>query len=127
MIRQDRTTNWRWAVAAASCAMVAGSLLSLTAFTQRGGVGQATAVRGPSGEVWGFTDTAFNPNTRWRIHLPGTSQFFGSAWSCTTAPNCMAPRRRLQRPTCTPRTIRSCLCNCKGGRAFAIGTSGFAA
>jgi hypothetical protein len=33
----------------------------------RGGV-QGTPVTGPNGEVWGFTDTAFNPDTRWRIH-----------------------------------------------------------
>jgi hypothetical protein len=25
-------------------------------------------VRGPNGEVWGFSDTAFNPKSRWRIH-----------------------------------------------------------
>ena len=89
MIPQDRTANWRWAVAVISCAMVAGSLLSLSAFTQqgglapaqsnagrgaRGGVGQGTPVRGPNGEVWGFTDTAFNPNTRWRIHDPDRPQ-----------------------------------------------------
>ncbi len=33
----------------------------------RGGV-QGTPVLGPNGEVWGFTDTAYNPNSRWRIH-----------------------------------------------------------
>ena len=31
---------------------------------------QGTPVLGPGGanDVWGFTDSAFNPNTRWRIH-----------------------------------------------------------
>ena len=67
MIFQDRAAIRRWAVAV-GLAIVAGSLLSVSAFTQRGGVGQGTPVRGPNGEVWGFTDTAFNPNTRWRIH-----------------------------------------------------------
>ena len=33
----------------------------------RGGI-QGTPVLGPGGEVWGFTDTAFNPGSRWRIH-----------------------------------------------------------
>jgi hypothetical protein len=33
-----------------------------------GGGVQGTPVSGPNGEVWGFTDTAFNPNSRWRIH-----------------------------------------------------------
>src|ERR1043166_2840503 len=66
MIRQDRTTKWRWTVTCA--AMLIAGLLGLPAFTQRGSVGQGTPVRGPNGEVWGFTDTAFNPNTRWRIH-----------------------------------------------------------
>jgi len=54
--------------------MLAGSLLSLPAFTQRGTAGQGTPVRGPNGEVWGFSDTAFNPNTRWRIHDPQRPQ-----------------------------------------------------
>ncbi len=39
----------------------------------RGGAGQGTPVPGPDGEVWGFTDTAFNPDTRWRIHDAGAS------------------------------------------------------
>ena len=39
----------------------------------RGGV-QGTPVLGPNGEVWGFTDTAFNPNSRWRIHDPERPQ-----------------------------------------------------
>ena len=70
MIRQGGTTTERWVVAAGFI-IVAASLLSLTAFTQRGGVApQGTPVRGPNGEVWGFSDTAFNPNTRWRIHDP---------------------------------------------------------
>src|SRR4026207_1788397 len=73
MIRQDPTTDWRWGAYVAGCTLVA-SLLSLTAFTQRGGAGQGTAVRGPNGEVWGFSDTAFNPNTRWRIHDPERPQ-----------------------------------------------------
>src|SRR5437763_16515226 len=81
----------RWAVAgAAGFAIGAGSLLSVTAFTQqsgaaappqaaagrggRGAAAQGTPVRGPNGEVWGFTDTAFNPNTRWRIHDPERPQ-----------------------------------------------------
>jgi Domain of Unknown Function (DUF1080) len=36
----------------------------------RGGPGGffGTPVNGPDGEVWGFSDTAFNPNSRWRIH-----------------------------------------------------------
>src|SRR5678816_2816934 len=68
MIRQDRTANGRWAFIVAVVTIVAGCLLSVSAFTQRGGGAQGTPVRGPNGEVWGFTDTAFNPNTRWRIH-----------------------------------------------------------
>ena len=70
-------------VTAASFAIAAATLVSLPAQqTQRGGGaalpagaragrgggGQGTPVRGPNGEVWGFTDTAFNPNSRWRIH-----------------------------------------------------------
>ena len=31
------------------------------------GAAQGTPVLGPNGEVWGFTDTAFNPGSRWRI------------------------------------------------------------
>src|SRR5436190_14466567 len=73
MIRHDRAAIRRWAVAA-GFAIVAGGLLSLPAFTQRGGAGQGTPVRGPNGEVWGFSDTAFNPNTRWRIHDPERPQ-----------------------------------------------------
>src|SRR5690242_10525472 len=91
MIRVDRKGSRRWAVAGAAVfAIAAGSLLSLPAFTQqgggpapappgagrggRGGVGQGTPVRGTNGEVWGFSDTAFNPNTRWRIHDPDRPQ-----------------------------------------------------
>src|SRR5206468_10777210 len=55
-------------------AIAAGTLLSLSAAGQRGGAGQGTPVRGPNGEVWGFADTAFNPNTRWRIHDPERPQ-----------------------------------------------------
>jgi 3-keto-disaccharide hydrolase len=40
----------------------------------RGGAGQGTPVTGPDGEVWGFSDTAFNPDTRWRIHDPDRPQ-----------------------------------------------------
>jgi enterochelin esterase-like enzyme len=40
-----------------------------------GGRGPAgTAVRGPNGEIWGFSDTAFNPGSRWRIHDPDRPQ-----------------------------------------------------
>src|SRR2546425_9208304 len=78
MISQDRAAIRRWAIAA-GFAIVAGSLLNLPAFTQQGGggrgaVAQGTAVRGPNGEVWGFADTAFNPNSRWRIHDPERPQ-----------------------------------------------------
>ena len=67
MIHQNSRAVRRWVVVS-GCTVVAGSLLSLSAFTQRGGVAQGTPVRGPNGEVRGFIDTAFNPNTRWRIH-----------------------------------------------------------
>jgi hypothetical protein len=70
-------------VAAASFAVAAGTLVSFPAQQAqrgggaappaaarggRGGGAQGTPVLGPNGEVWGFTDTAFNPNSRWRIH-----------------------------------------------------------
>ncbi len=70
-------------VAAASFAIAAGTLVSFPAQQAqrgggaappaaarggRGGSAQGTPVLGPNGEVWGFTDTAFNPNSRWRIH-----------------------------------------------------------
>lgn len=70
-------------VAAASLAIAAGTLVSFpvqqaqrgggaappaAARGGRGGGAQGTPVLGPNGEVWGFTDTAFNPNSRWRIH-----------------------------------------------------------
>lgn len=70
-------------VAAVSFVIAAGTPMSFPAQqTQRGGGAappagarggraggaQATPVLGPNGEVWGFTDTAFNPNSRWRIH-----------------------------------------------------------
>jgi hypothetical protein len=41
----------------------------------RGGRGAGgTIVRGPNGEVWGFSDSAFNPGSRWRIHDPDRPQ-----------------------------------------------------
>jgi len=64
-------------VAAASLAFAAGSIVSRPTSAQqapaparggRGGGVQGTPVLGPNGEVWGFSDTAFNPNSRWRIH-----------------------------------------------------------
>ena len=70
-------------VAAASVAIAAGTRVSFPAQQAPGGAGaaaaggargvrgggaQGTPVSGPNGEVWGFTDTAFNPNSRWRIH-----------------------------------------------------------
>ena len=66
----------RWAIiGAASLAFAAGSLAIVPGSAQqaptrggRGGGAQGTPVRGPNGEVWGFADTAFNPNSRWRIH-----------------------------------------------------------
>jgi Domain of Unknown Function (DUF1080) len=68
MIRQDRAAIGRWLIVLAGFTIAAGSVLCLSTFSQRGGGAQGTPVRGPNGEVWGFTDTAFNPNTRWRIH-----------------------------------------------------------
>src|SRR5437870_395571 len=42
---------------------------------QRGGRGESgTIVRGPNGEVWGYSDSAFNPGSRWRIHDPNRPQ-----------------------------------------------------
>ena len=38
----------------------------------RGGGG--TVVRGPNGEVWGYSDSAFNRGSRWRIHDPDRPQ-----------------------------------------------------
>lgn len=62
-------------IGAAGLAFAVGSLVSLPGSVQqaparggRGGGAQGTPVPGPNGEVWGFTDTAFNPNSRWRIH-----------------------------------------------------------
>jgi hypothetical protein len=63
----------------AGFAIAAGSLFSVSVSARqgrgaapapgaRGGGGQGTSVVGPDGEVWGFSDTAFNPNSRWRIH-----------------------------------------------------------
>jgi len=73
---QNISGTRRWAIiAAASLAIGTATLVSLpTAAPQvpqrggRGGGAQGTPVSGPNGEVWGFTDTAFNPNSRWRIH-----------------------------------------------------------
>src|SRR4051794_28078438 len=33
-----------------------------------GGAANAGEVRGPNGEVLGYSNTAFNENSRWRIH-----------------------------------------------------------
>jgi hypothetical protein len=61
-------------VGAASLAIAAGTLVSFPVQQAQRGAGgrgggvQGTPVSGPNGEVWGFTDTAFNPNSRWRIH-----------------------------------------------------------
>jgi len=65
-------------VGTASLAIAVGTLANLSTLAQqapaaggrggRGGGGQGTPVAGPNGEVWGFTDTAFNPDSRWRIH-----------------------------------------------------------
>lgn len=69
-----------WVIASvAGFAIAAGSLFSVSVSARqgrgaapapgaRGGGGQGTSVVGPDGEVWGFSDTAFNPNSRWRIH-----------------------------------------------------------
>jgi hypothetical protein len=36
---------------------------------RRGGRGPTgTVVRGPNGEVWGYSDSAFNEGSRWRVH-----------------------------------------------------------
>ena len=45
----------------------------------RGGRGGArgpagTSVLGPNGEMWGFSDSAFNAGSRWRIHDPARPQ-----------------------------------------------------
>jgi len=40
----------------------------------RAGAQVGTPVRGPNGEVWGYSDTAFNPGSRWRIHDPDRPQ-----------------------------------------------------
>ena len=44
----------------------------------RGGRGAqaagGTTVRGPNGEVWGYSDSAFNRASRWRIHDPDRPQ-----------------------------------------------------
>lgn len=33
-----------------------------------------TIVRGPNGEVWGYSDSAFNEGSRWRVHDPDQPQ-----------------------------------------------------
>ena len=71
MIGHDSRVR-RWAIAALSGVIIGGSVFGLWA-AQRGGA-QGTPVRGPNGEVWGFSDTAFNPNSRWRIHDPERPQ-----------------------------------------------------
>ena len=72
-----------WAIAGvAGFAIAASSLFSLSVSARQGrgaapgarGGGQGTPVVGPEGEVWGFSNTAFNPDTRWRIHDPERPQ-----------------------------------------------------
>jgi enterochelin esterase-like enzyme len=36
--------------------------------------GRGTIVRGPNGEVWGYSNSAFNSGSRWRIHDPDRPQ-----------------------------------------------------
>src|SRR5438105_2427257 len=36
--------------------------------------GGGTIVRGPNGEMWGYSDSAFNAGSRWRIHDPDRPQ-----------------------------------------------------
>ena len=81
--RHDTTAIRRWMVAGLSGLALAavafglpvaagqvGEPLPQAPGAGRGGRGgiQGTPVLGPGGEVWGFTDTAFNPGSRWRIH-----------------------------------------------------------
>src|SRR5678816_2412680 len=35
-----------------------------------GGAGRGTIVYGPNGEMWGYSDSAFNAGSRWRVHDP---------------------------------------------------------
>ena len=36
--------------------------------------GGGTIVRGPNGEMWGYSDSAFNSGSRWRVHDPDRPQ-----------------------------------------------------
>jgi hypothetical protein len=36
--------------------------------------GGGTIVRGPAGEMWGYSDSAFNAGSRWRVHDPDRPQ-----------------------------------------------------
>jgi hypothetical protein len=40
----------------------------------RGGGPTGTPALGPNGELWGYTDSAFNAGSRWRIHDPNRPQ-----------------------------------------------------
>ena len=85
-MRAHKSTTIRyWAIAGVACFTIAvSSLFSLpvsapqgrgaAAPGARGGGGPGTPVVGPDGEVWGFSNTAFNPDTRWRIHDPERPQ-----------------------------------------------------
>ena len=86
MVAHKSTAIRYWAIAGvAGFAIAASSLFSLPVSARqgrgaapapgaRGGGGQGTPVVGPDGEVWGFSNTAFNPDTRWRIHDPERPQ-----------------------------------------------------
>ena len=39
-----------------------------------GAPGGGTIVRGPNGEMWGYSDSAFNAGSRWRVHDPDRPQ-----------------------------------------------------
>ena len=39
-----------------------------------GAPGGGTIVRGPNGEMWGYSDSAFNAGSRWRVHDPDWPQ-----------------------------------------------------
>src|SRR5678816_2073425 len=84
-VLQNARTRSRLIISALSVAVVVWILTSLATPAQqapprggaapaaagrggRGGGAQGTPVLGPNNEVWGFSDTAFNPNSRWRIH-----------------------------------------------------------
>jgi len=81
-MKVNNSGHLRWAMfAAASIAIAAASVMTLPTAAQqaparggRGGGAQGTPVLGPNGEVWGFSDTAFNPGSRWRIHDAGRPQ-----------------------------------------------------